>query len=290
MKFDVIAIDYAWNFRVYNKDTGRGRSAAAHYDTDSLDWEDWRLFVQHLWPLMADNCALTLWMTRPSQDEAMEMVKYDWNAWVAKYIQPSGRTTRFGTALPRKKDRLVYKTELFTLSKNYRDGTPYVGMGFFSRANTEPCMLYVRGRMPRKDAGVRQRIDICPYDVPKDQRHSHKPPEYRRRIERLWPGRRYLEIFARPSSITEEDTNWTFIGNEISGNDIRVDLRLLAEQPEQLTPKEKPDVPIGEDAADGRANLVGDSERLYPYRPTTDFVLVGRTPRQPTSDTLAAGD
>lgn len=230
--FDVISIDFPWNFNVYSKDTGRGRSAAAHYDTDSLNWDDWKSFIHLIWPLMAPNCALCLWMVRPSQDEAMEMVKYDWNSWIA--TKTIGlmfkRQTRFGTALPKKADELVYKTELFTLYKHYRDESPYVGMGYFSRANTEPCTLYVRGSMPRVDKGVRQVLKLCPYDIPKDMRHSYKPPEYRRRIERLWPSKRYLEIFAREDA---KEPGWTYLGNEVDGRDIRDSLKDLAKDVNQ---------------------------------------------------------
>lgn len=237
MKFDVITIDFPWNFKVYSKDTGRGRSAAAHYDTDSLNWNDWKTFIQYLWPLMADNCALPLWMTRPSENQAIMHVDYFWNKWIAEHTGWSKRTTELDTPLPRQRDEVVYKTELFTLAKFYSNmGKPityddaFVGLGYHSRANTEPCKLWVRGRMQRQDAGVRQLIKVYPNELPKTiDPHSYKPPEYRRRIERLWPGKRYLEIFSRPDSIDPiKDANWTFLGYEITGNDVRDDLARLA--------------------------------------------------------------
>ena len=214
-KFDVISIDWPWSFEVYNKDSGEGRSAAAHYDTDSLTWNDWRIFIRYIWPLMADNCALCLWMVRPSQDMGMTGAA-GWNEQISLL---TGRAKR-GTAgaEPMTKDSVRYKTELFTLVKKYRSGKPFVGMGYFSRGNTEPCMLYVRGSMPREDKGVQQVIEYVPHDIPKAMRHSYKPPEYRRRIERLWPNRRYLEIFARQDC---REPGWTYLGNEIDGKDIR---------------------------------------------------------------------
>jgi len=234
MIFDVISIDYAWNFKVHNKKTGRGRSAAKHYDTDSLTWDDWKFFIQHLWGLMARNCALPLWMVRPSQNRATLHVDVFWNQWIEQrypFRLPDGSPraeTEVGTPLPAPMHRLEYKTELFTLVKKYRSGKPSINGGFYTRANTEPCNLWVRGDMPREDAGVPQVIDFVPHDIPKHIRHSYKPAEYRRRIERLWPGRRYLEIFSRPDTITSEDDQWTFIGNEIDGKDVRIALRDLA--------------------------------------------------------------
>lgn len=259
MQFDVISIDWPWNFKVYNKDTGRGRSAAAHYDTDSLTWADWGTFASYVWPLMATNCALCIWMTRPSEDVAGEYVKYDWNAYIAS--QTVGfmykRQTRFGTVLPRVADEIVYKTELFTLYKKYRDGTPFVGGGFYSRANTEPCKLYVRGNMPRTSKAVRQPIDYVPHDldIPKEMRHSYKVPEYRRRIEQLWPGRRYLELFAR---VDAKEPGWTYLGNEVTGRDIREDMKDLARLKE-----ETPDDTRQHDAGDTLEVLTSTAAAAY---------------------------
>ena len=42
--------------------------------------------------------------------------------------------------------------------------------------------------------------------------HSRKPDETYELIERMYPGLRYLEIFARP---TGERPGWTFWGNEV---------------------------------------------------------------------------
>jgi N6-adenosine-specific RNA methylase IME4 len=55
--------------------------------------------------------------------------------------------------------------------------------------------------------------------------HSSKPEEIRNRIDQVWPSIPKLELFARPPIRTK---NWLKLGNEISGNDIREDLRQLA--------------------------------------------------------------
>src|SRR5262245_36081142 len=62
---------------------------------------------------------------------------------------------------------------------------------------------------------------VYSYIVAPRGRHSAKPPEARTRIERLMgveclPG---LEMFAR-----EDVGGWTCIGDEITGNDIAIDL------------------------------------------------------------------
>lgn len=237
MKYDIIGIDFPWPFAVYSEDTGEGRSAQSHYDTKALTWDDHRTFIDYLWPIMADNCVLCIWMVRPSMNRAMTDIEYWWNGRIAQWSGASAnlsrcRRSQFDGLLPRKKDELIYKTELFTLIKTYRSGKPFKGLGYYSRANTEPCMLFVRGSMPRVDKGVDQVITYCPFDVPKRWRHSHKPPEWRHRVERLWPGKNYLEVFARPYQL-EESPNWTFIGNEITNNDVRYDLQRLAQEEER---------------------------------------------------------
>ena len=77
-----------------------------------------------------------------------------------------------------------------------------VGMGYWTRANTEPCLLATRGKPKRLNADVRQGI-IAPR-----REHSRKPDGIHERIERLVAGP-YLELFARQSR-----PGWTTWGNE----------------------------------------------------------------------------
>lgn len=75
-------------------------------------------------------------------------------------------------------------------------------MGYWTRANTEPCLLATRGRPKRLNADVRQGI-IAPR-----REHSRKPDDIHARIERLVPGP-YLELFART-----QRPGWTVWGNQ----------------------------------------------------------------------------
>ena len=67
-------------------------------------------------------------------------------------------------------------------------------MGYWTRANTEHCLLATRGKPRRLHADVRQAI----IDLPRE--HSRKPDCVYGRIERLVPGP-YLELFARQSRV-----------------------------------------------------------------------------------------
>src|SRR6185369_8877518 len=64
-----------------------------------------------------------------------------------------------------------------------------VGMGYWTRAHSEVCLLATRGKPKRVNADVRQGI-IAPR-----REHSRKPDGVHERIERLVAGP-YLELFA----------------------------------------------------------------------------------------------
>ena len=67
---------------------------------------------------------------------------------------------------------------------------PKMGMGYWTRKECELCLLGIKGSPRRLNADVREVIQ-APVG-----RHSEKPPEVRRRIERLVDGP-YIELFAR---------------------------------------------------------------------------------------------
>jgi N6-adenosine-specific RNA methylase IME4 len=85
----------------------------------------------------------------------------------------------------------------------FRDTTPVqVGMGYWTRANSEPCLLATRGKPKRINADVRQGI------IEPRREHSRKPDCVPARIERLVEGP-YLELFART-----QRPGWTVWGNQ----------------------------------------------------------------------------
>jgi N6-adenosine-specific RNA methylase IME4 len=127
--------------------------------------------------LAADNCALFLWTTWPHLLHAQELIE----AW------------GFG-----------YRTLGFIWVKQNPDGTGlHTGTGYWTRANSEPCLLAAKGKRQRRSAGVHQVI-LTPR-----REHSRKPDEIYARIEELLDGP-YLELFARSAR-----PNWTCLGNEV---------------------------------------------------------------------------
>lgn len=98
----------------------------------------------------------------------------------------------------------TYKTCAFSwLKTSLEDGRPIIGTGYWTRANTEVCLLATRGRPARLHADVHQAI------VSPRREHSRKPDQIHDRIERLVGGP-YCELFARQSR-----KGWKCWGNQI---------------------------------------------------------------------------
>jgi N6-adenosine-specific RNA methylase IME4 len=169
----VIYADPAWEFEVYSG-KGKQRSADRHYDTMTLD----EIKAMPVGALAADNCALFLWGVWPEMPGALEVIK----AW-----------------------GFEYKTAGFVWVKEVSDNNHdlHWGMGYWTRANTEWCLLATKGTPVRVANDVHQVI-ISPVS-----HHSEKPEEVRRRIERLVVGP-YLELFGRSPV-----KGWTVWGNQI---------------------------------------------------------------------------
>lgn len=177
--YGAILADPPWSFEVWSKDTGAGRSASAHYSTMTMRAIS-RLPVDDLG---AKDCVLFMWCCWPSMPDALRIIE----AWGFEY-----KTCGFDWL---KADN--------TQPHFFQDDVPaQVGMGYWTRANSEPCLLAVRGKPKRLNADVRQGI-IAPR-----REHSRKPDGVHARIERLVAGP-YLELFARQSK-----DGWDTWGNQ----------------------------------------------------------------------------
>jgi len=78
------------------------------------------------------------------------------------------------------------------------------GLGYWTRANPDQCLLATRGKPPRKAKNVRRLV------VEKRGEHSRKPDVVRDYIERLVDGP-YLELFAR-----ETKPGWDCWGDQVA--------------------------------------------------------------------------
>lgn len=184
-KYGAILADPPWKFYNWSKrpwwdrtDKNTSRAVEKHYDTMTMD-EIWSLPIERF---AADDCALFMWACWPSIGDAFRAIE-EWG--------------------------FTYKTMGFMWVKG--EGLPLfpddikdqVGMGYWTRANTEPCILATRGKPKRINADVRQVI------LDRRRQHSRKPDCVYDRVERLVAGP-YLELFARNTR-----PGWDSWGNEV---------------------------------------------------------------------------
>jgi N6-adenosine-specific RNA methylase IME4 len=137
------------------------------WDTSLAIGDDFRneIMTELFWrDVAADDCALFLWAVDPLLDKAFELIR----AWGFEY-----KTVGF-----------------YWVKQNSKSDSFFTGLGYWTRANPEQCLLATRGKPRRQEKDVRKLI------VEPRREHSRKPEEVRERIERLVAGP-YLELFAR---------------------------------------------------------------------------------------------
>ena len=181
-KFDVIYADPPWTFRTWSNE-GKDRSPEKHYDCMSL--ADIRALPVS--DIAAENCALFLWVTDPLLPEGLKLME----AWGFKF-----KTIAFVWAKLNKSAPPTLWTE--------RDF--FTGLGYWTRANPELCLLGTRGKPKRVSKAVR-RLVVSPR-----REHSRKPDEIAEKIDDLM-GRdtSKIELFARTAR-----AGWTTWGNDVA--------------------------------------------------------------------------
>ena len=166
-KYKIIYADPPWSY----KRAGRG-GAAKHYDTMLL-----RDIKELPVDALADtNCALFLWATSPLIPEALQVME----SWGFRFVNVA-----------------------FTWVKLNKDGTPFMGMGSYTRQNAEICFLGIKGKLDVKEHDVNSVI------LSYRQRHSQKPDEARDRILQLCGDLPRIELFSR-----EAPEGWDTWGNQ----------------------------------------------------------------------------
>lgn len=185
--YGVVLADPPWRFEVWSGETAvKARdsastytSAAVHYQTMAPD----EIEALPIANLMAESAVLFLWVSWPLLPQAMRLIEQ----WGFTY-----KTCAFDWMKAR-----VNQIDLFR-----DDADALMGMGYWTRANSEPCLLATRGKPKRLNADVRQGI------IEPRREHSRKPDGIHERIERLVAGP-YLELFAR-----QKRPGWDVWGNE----------------------------------------------------------------------------
>lgn len=176
-KYQIIYADPPWKYQDKSKSHGGG--AESHYPCMSTQ-EMCSLPIKNL---ADDNSVLLMWVTMPMLEVAFEVIR----SWGFKY-----------------------KTCAFTWVKTNKDGGIYMGMGRYTRANAEICLLATRGK------GVKRvRADIRNTHLFQRTRHSEKPRCFRDMITDLFQADvNRVELFARK----KESPSWDVWGNEVESD------------------------------------------------------------------------
>jgi len=176
LHYNIIYADCPWQYKVWSK-KGQGRSAENHYPTMRI--ED--ICALPVSSIAAPDCALFMWVTFPTLPDAFKVLE----AW-----------------------GFTYKTVAFVWVKRNRKSPGWFwGLGHWTRANAEMCLLATKGKPKRISAKVHQIIDS-----PVEE-HSKKPDETRRRIVELVGDLPRIELFARQTT-----PGWDAWGNEVKSN------------------------------------------------------------------------
>lgn len=166
--YQVLEADPPWSFG--DSLPGKSRGASKNYSVLSV--ED---ICRFQLPELQPNAVLFLWRVSAMQEEALRVMR----AW--------------GFAL---------KTEI-VWCKLTKNGLPHFGMGHYTRAAHETCLVGVRGRCLPRVRNVRSVFSA------KTGEHSEKPAEFYELVEALYPGP-YVRLFARA-----QRDGWQSYGDEV---------------------------------------------------------------------------
>lgn len=189
-KYKIIYADPPWQYRVYSK-KGQGRSAENHYHTMNIK----DIMALPVDKIADKDCILFLWITFPCLKEGIEVME----RWEFKY-----KTCGFNW-----------------VKRNKKKNTYFMGLGFWTRSNSEVCLIGTKGQPKRVSKSVPQ---ICDARI---MEHSRKPAEIRERIVELCGELPRIELFAR-----DKVKGWDSLGDEMDGKDIREALREVIEKNE----------------------------------------------------------
>ena len=110
-----------------------------------------------------------------------------------------------------------YKTVAFVwVKENKNMNTPFMGLGRWTRANPEICVLATKGKISRI------RMDIRQLQTHPIASHSKKPSIFRKLITDLVGDLPRIELFARK----EPELFDSFEGWDVWGNEVESDIEL----------------------------------------------------------------
>jgi site-specific DNA-methyltransferase (adenine-specific) len=177
-KYNIIYADPPWTYTNKGSETGKRGMAAYHYET-MKEQDIKELPIQKL---CNDKTILFMWATFPNIKQALNVIE----AW-----------------------DFQYKTCGFVwCKKNKKSDSWFWGMGAFTRANAEVCLIATRKGTRAKD--IIKNHSVHQIITSKIEEHSKKPQEVRENIIKLCGDLPRIELFAR-----QEVEGWDCWGNEV---------------------------------------------------------------------------
>jgi N6-adenosine-specific RNA methylase IME4 len=178
-KYNIIYADPPWSYRDKREtDVRICGGASSHYNTMGI--RDIKNIP--VYDLVDGNCMLFMWATFPNMAEAISVI----NAW-----------------------GFTYKTLGFSWIKTNKNGTPFFGIGYYTKSNCEVCLIGVKGRPIKISNSVSSVL------ISRREKHSKKPSIVRDKIVQLCGDISRIELFAR-----ERVEGWDAIGYDVDGLDI----------------------------------------------------------------------
>lgn len=179
-KYKAILCDPPWEYRQSGSKTNSRGMAKQHYRTMTTE-DICRLPVQKI---SADDSILFLWATFPNIDQALKVIE----AW-----------------------GFIYKTAAFVWVKKNKNGSNFWGMGAYTRANAEVCLMAIRKNTKAKKAVISHSVHQIVESIKGS--HSEKPGVVRDRIVSLMGGVKRIELFAR-----QKTKGWDVWGDEVKSD------------------------------------------------------------------------
>ena len=174
-KYELIYADPPWQYR---DSANAGKRGAVHkYNVMGMD----AIKVLPVESIAAEDCLLAMWWVPPMPAEALAVIE----AWGFVLRNMCG----------------------FSWHKLTKHGKSHFGMGHWTRANTEDCLIATRGKPKRASASVRQFVEA------ERREHSQKPDEVRDRLVELMGDVPRIELFARTPT-----PGWDVFGDQVDGS------------------------------------------------------------------------
>lgn len=174
-KYQIIYADPPWEY----KESGSGnRVVDAHYPTMNIN-DICNLPVKDI---CEDTSILFMWVTFPRLEQGLQVIK----AWEFEY----------------------YGLGFDWVKTNKNSDSPFWGMGYYTRQNTEICLVGVKkDKSKRIKPQVRNILSVI---HSKKREHSRKPDEIRDNIVKICGDIPRIELFAR-----QKFDGWDSWGNEV---------------------------------------------------------------------------